>query len=356
MNDRNRFMEKAPMARKKKKKRGLRKSKNKPGSSEIVVLSPDQVARLSAVQTDEGSDDLPEVNQESLLKCHAYLAAHLSFPFQGAYELDTDSEDEPYHPVVVVGLVTPDEDLLDDGILCKAKEDGEINEIPLAAISVVHASKNRHLIEGYQEWFCEAEDEENAPAAPFGTRPDVPGPTFRPEDLFRFALWGSFAGGLFGFILGALLGAVELARISALVGALLLGSLGGLGSFRFGLLVRSSKRARYRGITEGVFAALICGAVGALIGAMLIAFVGILFGAIVGSLLGAMAKRGSLWTGTGFLVGSVAGPLVLAIYLDREHALFWGMHGAWMGALAGFLMVTAGLLITRGKGKTQDVA
>ncbi len=146
-------------------------------------------------------------------------------------------------------------------------------------------------------------------------------------------------GALGGFSLGALLGAVQLARISSCLGAAILGSLVLLTSarlFRSGPYLHKSWVRRLSAILYAVFVAA---AVGALAGATLVAFVGILAGAFAGGFLGALLGPRARNIGGGILLGSIVGPLILAFYVDRASALYWGLHGAWIGAAFGLLIV-----------------
>lgn len=152
-----------------------------------------------------------------------------------------------------------------------------------------------------------------------------------------------------GFILGAVLGAIEIARISALVGALVLGSLAGILALRVGLNAQNASSGPLQRVGGAIIVAIFCGAIGGLAGAVVVAFVGILCGAIAGCVLGSLIKRGPAGIGSGFLLGSLLGPLVLALYLDRERALEWGMHGAWIAAASCFVLLLLGGISARSR-------
>ena len=68
---------------------------------------------------------------------------------------------------------------------------------------------------------------------------------------------------------------------------------------------------------------------------VLVAFVGMLCGGAAGCLAGVLIKRKAI----GFIAGLLLGPVALALYLDRESAIAWGLHGAWMGAAVGVLLM-----------------
>jgi hypothetical protein len=162
-------------------------------------------------------------------------------------------------------------------------------------------------------------------------------------------LLGTLTAGALGFILGAVLGALEIARISALVGALFLGGVTGLLALRVGLSAQNAGSGLIQRLGGAFVVAIFCGAIGGLAGAVVVAFAGILCGAIAGSVLGALVKRGPAGIGSGFLLGSLLGPLVLALYLDREKALEWGTHGAWIAAAACLVLLSLGGISARAK-------
>jgi hypothetical protein len=172
-------------------------------------------------------------------------------------------------------------------------------------------------------------------------------------------LVGGVTAGALGFILGAVLGAIEIARISALIGAALLGGLGGLIALRVGLNANNQRRGPLDRAGGALVVALVCGAIGGLAGAVVVAFAGILCGAIIGSCLGAMFRRDATGIGSGFLLGSLLGPLVLALYLDKAKALEWGLHGAWVAAAAamvflGLTVLSARLKIKRARSAQES--
>src|SRR5262245_41414905 len=76
-------------------------------------------------------DPLPEVDADTLRAYHRYLAAHLKFPFEAKWE----PEYGPRPTVKITGLGDPDEDDVVDemyGLLCEARAEGRLVEVPLA--------------------------------------------------------------------------------------------------------------------------------------------------------------------------------------------------------------------------------
>ena len=323
---------------KNKKKQKNRKQKNRmPAFREVVVYTTAEGDDLPTHPGLADAEQLPPVTEESLIQCHRYLAAHLSFPFEAVHLGENQFSKETERNVRVVGLVDPDDRPMDEGVFCKAIERGETLELPLTEIEVTDESRNRDLIEGYIDWFFDGTEEEIEPT--FLDRLQINSFKFQTEPLpfWKMALSWIVPGTLFGFILGAIMGSMEIARITAFVGAVLLGTFAGFLGWRIGRVLGARKGLNYRAIFGGGLGALIGGLMGALAGAMLVAFVGILCGGVAGCLAGALIKRRAL----GFILGLVLGPFVLAVYLDRENALAWGRHGACMGAAIGVFLTLA---------------
>ena len=114
-------------------------------------LSPkaqdDRVRMVFGLTSD---DPLPNVDDETLLTYHQYLAANLSFPF------NAEHGSEYGHPerVKVIGLGDPDDEPVIDemyGILCEVRMEGQIVNLPLGELDDV--SRNRQLLRGYCYWF-----------------------------------------------------------------------------------------------------------------------------------------------------------------------------------------------------------
>ena len=348
------------MSRKKKRKPQPRPHHGnaRPASTDMVVYTPNDADpidadRLAVILALTGEGPHPPCTEANLLEAYRYLVDHLSFPFDATYEVDTDNDHvEQHSPCTIVGLIEPDDRMMDDGLFCKALEHGVALELPLYTVDVNHDAKNRKLLEGYSDWFLNAEREEVTEVT-FLDRIQANSYNFRrssPLPFWKTALFSIFACGLFGFVLGAVSGSMQIARISALVGAAIVGSLGGLLGSRFGRALAIVSGWKPSGLAGAVFGLFAGGVIGATMGAALVAFVGILGGAVVGSILGAMIKRPAL----GLLAGLLLGPVALALYLDKENALLWAMHGAWIGALAAALLLCASKLFKRGILRTQN--
>jgi hypothetical protein len=152
----------------------------------------DQDDRIRAIFGLTGDDPLPEANGENLLKYHAYLAAHLSFPFRAVYWRDTGPFQSRKCKVNVVGQVSLDDYYPSEGhgLLCNiqpdadsedgtvvqgrakdrgtllafiermlgisARQEEDVEEeccLPLDEIEVKKDGPNRRLIADYSYWF-----------------------------------------------------------------------------------------------------------------------------------------------------------------------------------------------------------
>jgi hypothetical protein len=114
----------------------------------------DQDDRVAAALGLTGDDPLPEVAEKSLRKYHAYLAAHLSFPFEATFSEETGPFQDRTVSVTVVGLLPADD--WDDmyGLLCEARAGGRLLEVPLGEIEVrKKGAPNRQLVADYSYWF-----------------------------------------------------------------------------------------------------------------------------------------------------------------------------------------------------------
>ncbi len=113
----------------------------------------DQEDRIRAAFGLTSDDLLPDVDQESLAKFHAYLVGRLSFPFPAEFTEETGPLQEESYPATVVGLLDADD--CDDmyGLLCEARQGKEKLELPLAEIEAKKGSPNRRLIGDYSFWF-----------------------------------------------------------------------------------------------------------------------------------------------------------------------------------------------------------
>ena len=77
-------------------------------------------------------DPLPEVDEDTLRAYHRYLAAHLTFPCEAKWE----PEYGPVQTVKLTGIGDPEDDACADemcGLLCEARAEGRLTEVPLGA-------------------------------------------------------------------------------------------------------------------------------------------------------------------------------------------------------------------------------
>lgn len=104
--------------------------------------------RIRAIFGLTSDDPLPEANGENLCKYHAYLTAHLKFPFPAIYWNETGPFQSRKCTVNVAGLVALDDYYPDEcyGLLCEVQHDADAKK----PVSVVQSrSKNRGLLLGF---------------------------------------------------------------------------------------------------------------------------------------------------------------------------------------------------------------
>jgi hypothetical protein len=116
-------------------------------------LSPkDEEDRVRMIFGLTSNDPLPDVDDETLLIYHKYLATNLTFPFEAEHGAEYGDPEK----VKVIGLGDPDEEpMIDDehGILGEARLEGQVVTLPLAEMEVLKGKPNRQLIEDYCSWF-----------------------------------------------------------------------------------------------------------------------------------------------------------------------------------------------------------
>ena len=124
-----------------------------------VVAKPlsmdDQDDRIKAALGLTSDDPLPDVDETTLLKFHAHLAAHLKFPFEAEHSEETGPLEETAYSVIVLGLLDPEEDPPDEdyGIFCKARQGRRIIDLPLAELEPREGEPNHQHIDDYSSWF-----------------------------------------------------------------------------------------------------------------------------------------------------------------------------------------------------------
>ncbi len=193
------------MAKNRKKNSKNRTPENrKSASREVVIYTNAEGEPLSSHPSLSDADELPPVTEEVLIKCHRYLAAHLTIPFEAIHLRQGEFPEETEIGIRVVGLVDPDERLMDEGLFCRVVEEGETIELPLTDIEVTGVSRNRDLIEGYADWFFSGENEEEEIEPTFLDRLQASSIRFRSEPLpfWKWALSWIVPGELFGLVLG----------------------------------------------------------------------------------------------------------------------------------------------------------
>jgi hypothetical protein len=97
-------------------------------------------------------DPLPDVEEQTLLAYHRYLAAHLSFPFEAKWE----PEYGPRPTIRITGLGdSEDGPCVDEmyGLLCEARAEGRVIDVPLAECEGKKGSPGRQLLKDYSYWF-----------------------------------------------------------------------------------------------------------------------------------------------------------------------------------------------------------
>jgi len=116
----------------------------------------DEYDRIRAVFGLTHDDPLPEVNQETLLTYHRYLAANLKFPFTALYgEEEIGPFSSKRGTVIVTGLLDPEVDDLteEDGVICTGRHREKEIEFPFGEIEVKRKDPNYNLVSDYASWF-----------------------------------------------------------------------------------------------------------------------------------------------------------------------------------------------------------
>jgi hypothetical protein len=128
-----------------------------PGEIRTRPLNPkDEDDRVRIALGLTSDDPLPEVEEETLLAYHRYLAAHLSFPVEASWSPESGLVGGSTHAVTITGLGDPEDDPWVDemyGLLCQAKAKGRVIDVPLAECEAKKGSPNRQLLEDYSYWF-----------------------------------------------------------------------------------------------------------------------------------------------------------------------------------------------------------
>jgi hypothetical protein len=116
-------------------------------------LSPNnQDDRIRMVFGLTSNDTLPDVNDESLEAYHHYLSNNLVFPLTAQFRLKYGRPEQ----IKVVRLGDPDDEaMIDDeyGILCDARLERRVMNVPLGELENVKGKPNRQLVDDYCYWF-----------------------------------------------------------------------------------------------------------------------------------------------------------------------------------------------------------
>jgi hypothetical protein len=101
-------------------------------------------------------DPLPDVQEETLLAYRRHLAAQLSFPVEASWSPESGLVGGTTHAVTITGLGDPEADPCVDemyGLLCEARAEGRLIEVPLAECEGKKGSPSRQLLKDYSYWF-----------------------------------------------------------------------------------------------------------------------------------------------------------------------------------------------------------
>jgi Calcium binding len=102
------------------------------------------------------NDPLPEVEQNTLRAYRRYLTAHLAFPFEASWSQESGLFSDRTNAVTITALGDPKDDSWTDemhGLLCQAKTEGRVIDVPLAECEAKKGSPNRQLLKDYAYWF-----------------------------------------------------------------------------------------------------------------------------------------------------------------------------------------------------------
>jgi hypothetical protein len=314
----------------------------------------DQEDRIRAIFDLTSDDPLPAATAENVRKYHAHLASRLSFPFQAKFSEFTDDLLPRNVAVTVVGLCDAEDCDEEEGVLCNMEQEGEVIEFPLAELVEVLGRENWRLVEDYSYWFGNwPADDLSGPGSAADLLFDaIPNSAGKASRLKGLAMSGVY-GGVCGVVLGALVGASDIAKYGALAGAVILAIVGCIAGTKYGMVFGAANQMRYGKALGGVVGAMLGAAVGAMVGAMAVGILGTLAGAIVGGMVGRVIKPGPIGPALGVLLGAGAGAVGLAFLWDQDKALtglcYGGLAGAGAGIVLFAMLVGALVLAARGR-------
>jgi hypothetical protein len=334
-----------------KKEEGPAPSEPPPNLVLRLSSTDDQVERIRAIFDLSGDDPLPGVNVETLRAYCRYLTAHLSFPFEARFVVDSTPLQQTLILVTVMGLIVPEEEDEAQGIACEALEQGNPVELVLAGLEATGNAATRQLLEDYACWFRNGTQARVVINSEWLSMASAPSPPSK-RTLVRLMFWSGIWGAILGIPLGALLAAMELVQVGAMVGAGLFGFIGYLAGSGSGMLVGALNQSRRGALYGSILGTLVGTAVGAYLGAMLGAMVGIVIGGLLGGWISGWFVRGARRL-VGLALGAVIGATTQAFFFDAEKALEGAMYGAAIGAVVGAALVPAILGVIALMGRSQ---
>lgn len=322
----------------------------------------DQDDRVRAVFGLTSDDPLPEVDDDSLARYHAYLAAHLRLPLEARIVEETGPRELRERRLRVERLLPPEDSDTEEGLLIAGDFGDEEEELPLWLLATAEAApgfnpgEQQRLIRDYAHWFSEGQGVDPLLPFPGVERPPAGLPT-TPPSLGRILNLSGMVGAVGGAAVGSITATLDGARTAALVGAGVLGGLLGLAGRRYGMIFGAVNRWRYGSLAGFLAGAVVGGALGALGGVLAIAYVGSVSGSVAGVVLGGLLAPQGRKTSSKFrggLAGAILGGIVLALVQDHREALLGLAAGAVVGALGTALLVIVALtfLASLGGGRT----
>lgn len=115
----------------------------------------DEDDRIRAVFGLTRDDLLPDVDDATLLTYYKYLASRLTFPLEAIWNREAGMGNVEEKVTVLSLGGSEDAPCIDDlvGVLCSAKINRGVGELPLAEIEKVEGKANKQLVDDYATWF-----------------------------------------------------------------------------------------------------------------------------------------------------------------------------------------------------------
>ena len=281
-------------------------------------------------------DPLPEVDDESLARYHAYLAAHLKLPLEARIVEEIGPREVSERRVRMERLLPPEDSDTEEGLLVAGPfGDDEEEELPLWMLATAEVApdfnpgEQRRLLQDYAYWFSEGQGTDSLLPFPGVERPPAELPA-TPPSLGRIINLSGMVGAVGGAAVGSITATLDGGRTAALVGGGVLGGLLGLAGRRYGMIFGAVNRWRYGSVAGFLAGAVVGGALGA--------------GGRVGHCLPRLrlrqccGRRAGRTAGTaghklatkfrGGLAGAILGGIVLTLVQDHRTALLGLAAGA----------------------------